>query len=151
MSITPQVTVIAPGFVHIKGALDEAAQRQLCTFAAKFDFWTTLPNGERVLNSGTERGRIYDAIHKFPESDMIKQKCLGFVSLAQKYDSKMPSTNPTHLLLLYYAGESGMYWHRDSDKNDGDTDHPVVSLSLGDACDFGYKLIGKVWSLRKHN
>jgi len=28
-------------------------------------------------------------------------------------------------------------------KNDGSNDHPVVSVSLGNSCDFGYKLIGR--------
>lgn len=31
----------------------------------------------------------------------------------------------------------------DSDSNDGDNDSPVISISLGNACDFGMKLIGK--------
>jgi hypothetical protein len=37
---------------------------------------------------------------------------------------------PTHLLLLYYTSTDGMGWHRDSDKNDGDNDQPIVSISL---------------------
>ena len=35
-----------------------------------------------------------------------------------------------------------MGWHRDSDPNDGDNDHPIVSISLGNRCAFGYKALG---------
>lgn len=55
----------------------------------------------------------------------------------------MPAMNPTHLLLLYYTTADGMYWHTDSDENDGDNDHPIVSVSLGNTCEFGIKLCGK--------
>ena len=37
----------------------------------------------------------------------------------------------------------GMYWHKDSDPNDGNNDHPIVSITIGNSCDFGIKLVGK--------
>jgi len=54
----------------------------------------------------------------------------------------MPTANPTHLTLLYYKGEEGMFWHKDDDENDGDDDNPVVLISLGNTCDFGLKVDG---------
>jgi len=88
-------------------------------------FWVTLPDGQKALNSDKGRGRIYDAIETFPEPNNIRDLCDTLVKAAQKRDDKMPSMQPTHLLLLYYATEEGMYWHSDSDKNDGDNNHPI--------------------------
>lgn len=45
----------------------------------------------------------------------------------------------THLLLLYYALERKLGWHRDNGAIDGSSSLPVVSLSLGNACDFEMK------------
>lgn len=36
-----------------------------------------------------------------------------------------------------------MYWHKDSDPNDGNNDHPIVSITIGNSCDFGIKLVGQ--------
>jgi len=33
-----------------------------------------------------------------------------------------------------------MCWHADDDPNDGDNDHPIVSLSIGNSCEFGLEL-----------
>jgi hypothetical protein len=48
----------------------------------------------------------------------------------------MPGVEPTHLLAMYYARDRRLGWHRDDGANDGASEQPVVSLSLGDACDF---------------
>merc|ERR1712217_72666 len=58
---------------------------------------------------------------------------------AQTQDPHMPDMVPTHLLLLYYASDRGMGWHRDDDENDGIGDEPVVSLSVGDSCNFAIR------------
>mmetsp|Transcript_112743 Transcript_112743/g.168708 ORF Transcript_112743/g.168708 Transcript_112743/m.168708 type:complete len:129 (-) Transcript_112743:132-518(-) len=47
--------------------------------------------------------------------------------------------SPTHLLSLYYASRTGIRWHQDNAENDGTQEHPVVSLSLGNACTFEFK------------
>eukprot|EP01119_Soliformovum_irregulare_P003198 TRINITY_DN13535_c0_g1_i1.p1 TRINITY_DN13535_c0_g1~~TRINITY_DN13535_c0_g1_i1.p1 ORF type:complete len:170 (-),score=22.65 TRINITY_DN13535_c0_g1_i1:113-622(-) len=146
----PSIHVLTPGLVLIRNALSSEQQSWLSNLAIQLassdptgGFWVDLPDGQRVLNSGKHRGRIYDALSKFPQSEIVKQLCLNLLSKAQQKDQKMPSSDPTHLLLLYYANDDGMYWHRDSDKNDGSNDHPVISISLGNSCDFGYKLIGR--------
>eukprot|EP01087_Luapelamoeba_hula_P012375 TRINITY_DN3447_c0_g1_i1.p1 TRINITY_DN3447_c0_g1~~TRINITY_DN3447_c0_g1_i1.p1 ORF type:complete len:312 (+),score=76.95 TRINITY_DN3447_c0_g1_i1:25-936(+) len=99
--------------------------------------------GVRKLNSSVGRGRIYDAIETFPEHGAVEALCHRAVSVARSHDDKMPEMNPTHLLLLWYATTEGMCWHSDNDKNDGDNNHPIVSITIGNTCDFGYKLVGK--------
>jgi len=141
------VRVIAPGLVLIKGGLKKETQQYLCEFALKTGnqkengFWVTLSTGEKVLNNTPKRGRLYNAIGKYSEYETLVSLCNESVKAAQSKDSKMPEQNPTHLLLLYYTGFEGMCWHRDTDPNDGDNDHPVVSFSIGNSCDFGYKLL----------
>jgi alkylated DNA repair dioxygenase AlkB len=143
------IEVIAPGLVFIKGALNQEQQIWLANYALKAGsdpqrgFWEVLPSGERVLNSDTGRGRIYDAITTFPDPEKVLELCHALVRAAQNQDSALPDMTPTHLLLLYYATADGMYWHSDSDKNDGDNNHPIVSISIGNSCDFGYKLMGR--------
>ena len=51
----------------------------------------------------------------------------------------MPDMDPTHLLTLYYAKERKMGWHRDDGSNDGQSEQPVVSLSVGNSCEFEVK------------
>jgi len=147
-----EITVIAPGVVFLKNAISQEDQIWLASYAMTVgssnkkyghSFWETLPNGTEVLNSQAGRGRIFDCIEKFPCHPQINQICNDWVSLCQKHDSKVPSINATHLLLLWYANDEGMFWHSDNDKNDGDNEHPVVSVSLGNTCQFGYKLTGK--------
>ena len=145
----PQIQVLAPGLVFMKNALNQEQQIWLAEYAVASGynevngFWTTLPSGERVLNNDTGRGRIYDTIQSFHHHDVVLSICNQVIQAAQSRDSKLPDMNPTHLLLLYYATQDGMYWHKDSDPNDGDNDHPIVSISIGNSCSFGYKLMGR--------
>jgi alkylated DNA repair dioxygenase AlkB len=145
--------VIAPGLVYLKQALSEDQQRWLAKYAIDagnrkdHGFWIDAPgeNGEstRVLNSDKGRGRIYDDVLNFPDAERVEDLCHKLVACARNKDSKMPEMNPTHLLLLYYATHDGMEWHSDSDKNDGNNDHPIVSICIGNSCDFGYKIVAK--------
>src|SRR4051812_25011314 len=80
--------------------------------------------------------------HFLRDSKVVKEVCDKLVSIAREKDSELPQMNPTHLILLYYATGEGMYWHADDDVNDGDNDHPIVSLSLGNTCVFGYRVNG---------
>jgi len=143
-----QITVLAPGLVLIKSAFDIESQIELCTYALSQEtkFWLRMFDGKDVLNATPVRGRIYDAIEGFTQSNVINDICQYLVTLAMKYDNGMLSMNVTHLLLNYYDNEEGIDWHSDNDKNDGDNDHPIVSLSLGNACDFKYKLSGRAES-----
>jgi hypothetical protein len=57
-----------------------------------------------------------------------KTICNDLVKLAQQKSNKIPDMEITDLLLVYYANDEGC-WNSDSDKNDGDNDHPIVSIS----------------------
>jgi len=147
------VQVIAPGLVCMKGALSSEQQIWLASYAMsagsreKSGFWlpqsTSDTEKPRVLNSDEFRGRIYDDIENFPDSPKVQTLCHLLVSRARECDNRMPQMDPTHLLLLYYASADGMEWHSDSDVNDGNNDHPIVSITIGNSSDFGFKLTGK--------
>ena len=40
---------------------------------------------------------------------------------------------------MYAAGSEGLQWHRDIYENDGQSDRPVVNLSVGASCVFGIR------------
>jgi len=137
-------TVLGDGFVVIKKALDEKEQRWLAQYAfgagkrkAPLGWWKDADYTE--LNVSPSRGRIYEAIERYPGPERIRALCLKLVSRCRAVQPKLPEMDVTHMLLLLYTSAQGMVWHRDSDKNDGDNDHPIVSISLGNASDFGYK------------
>jgi len=134
--------VICPGLVFFKGGLNRDDQIQLASYAEQVrdGFYDIAENGERKLNSATSRGRIYNAIDKYPDYLPLLDTCNRFAKLANEMDESMPEMNPSHLLLLQYTGTRGMGWHSDNGANDGDNDHPIVSISIGNACEFGYKL-----------
>jgi alkylated DNA repair dioxygenase AlkB len=140
---------MGPGFAFIRNALDKDTQCWLADFALKMGndpktgFWRTMPDGSKTLNSTPGRGRIYQALHKYPEAKRVRDICMNLVKMAQTKAEKLPNMEPTHLLLLYYATSDGMGWHRDSDPNDGDNDQPIVSISLGNSSQFGYKPVFK--------
>lgn len=134
--------VIAPGLVFMKQVLSPEQQVWLARYAmgaGTNGFYLPSANGSqvssstdggdadqaennRVLNSDNgKRGRIYDDIEHFPDSHTVRTLCHSLVNCAQRVDGKMPSMDPTHLLLLYYASDDGMEWHSDSDVNDGNT------------------------------
>jgi len=141
-----QVEVIAPGFVFMKKAITEEQQIALAKLALEAGadetrgFWLTKPDGQKVLNSAFHRGRIYNVLTTFANHEMLSEICLDLVATAREHNDQIPEMQPTHLLLLYYTGTNGMGWHRDSGANDGDNDHPIVSISIGNSCVFGYQV-----------
>ena len=135
------VQVLGPGLVLLQGALSPEQQRwlveyALCAGARPKRGWYSAAG---QLNATPSRGRIYDAIDNFPEADGIRGLCLDLVQQSRAAQPNIPQMHVTHMLLLLYTTAEGMGWHRDSDPNDGDNDHPIVSISLGNASDFGYK------------
>jgi hypothetical protein len=78
------VQVVSPGLVIMRGVLSPEQQVWLARYALHaggagqdvgpegHSFWATLPSGEKVLNSDTGRGRIYDAIETFPRPDVVR-------------------------------------------------------------------------------
>merc|ERR1712216_901656 len=55
----------------------------------------------------------------------------------------LPPMRPSKVLLNYYEPHSqGLTWHRDnstSERKSAQKGRPVLSVSIGDSCDFGYK------------
>eukprot|EP00747_Dinoflagellata_sp_TGD_P222662 gnl/TRDRNA2_/TRDRNA2_94365_c0_seq1.p1 gnl/TRDRNA2_/TRDRNA2_94365_c0~~gnl/TRDRNA2_/TRDRNA2_94365_c0_seq1.p1 ORF type:complete len:252 (+),score=37.20 gnl/TRDRNA2_/TRDRNA2_94365_c0_seq1:73-828(+) len=144
LATNAQVEALGPGLVVIRGALSPDAQCRLATYALEIGggkqggFWINDDSGRR-LNAGPARGRIYKALQHYRDFEFIRSLCLELVDTARHAAPKLPLMDVTHMLLLYYTGTDGMGWHRDSDPNDGDNDHPIVSVSVGNSCEFGYK------------
>jgi hypothetical protein len=153
------VRVLRPGTVLITGALAPETQIDIARLTmltghgrrcgdgawwenarqSKEEIRTGVVPG-RVLNSTVGRGRKYDAVSAYPRSAMLKRLCAEIVQLARESDPAMPKMDPTHLLSLFYAREKPMGWHRDDGRNDGRSEAPVVSVSFGNACEFGLKM-----------
>eukprot|EP01091_Cochliopodium_minus_P018758 TRINITY_DN768_c0_g1_i3.p1 TRINITY_DN768_c0_g1~~TRINITY_DN768_c0_g1_i3.p1 ORF type:complete len:241 (+),score=73.42 TRINITY_DN768_c0_g1_i3:60-782(+) len=146
-----QVKVISPGFVLLKNALNIESQKKMIEFAvgagnglygSTRSFWIER-NGNKLLNSRKDRGRIYDAVHRYDQSESLLKFCELFVRLAKRFDEKMTDCKPSHLMILHYSGTKGINWHKDGGKNDGESDKPIISMSLGNSCEFGYQLFNK--------
>jgi alkylated DNA repair protein (DNA oxidative demethylase) len=107
-------------------------------------FWIRNAQGEKVtLNATRSRGRIYQALSQFPDPEIVTGMCHELLRLARDVVPQLPPMTPTHLLLLYYTTHRGIPWHRDNDPNDGDNLEPIVSISVGNSCVFGYKKYGR--------
>lgn len=147
--------VLESGLVHIPAAVDEAAQLVLAQVARKAGgggvnggFWCgSTPGDAARLNHSPSwgRGRVYAALDSFPHSAELRQICEDVVAAARRADSSMPSMTPTHLLLNYYGKGCGITTHVDNAENDGDGDRPVVSISLGNTCNFELKHKRHFW------
>jgi len=148
---TSNLTVITPGFVYLRGGLDIAAQNFWATYAMHVGTQPSQPffhmiNGNKMLNN-RDRCRIYDNIHNFPSPEQVLTLCHNLVNVAREKDPALPPMTPTHLLLNLYTSTAGMAWHADDDENDGDNDHPIISISIGANSDFAYELDGKVTTM----
>ena len=135
----------------IRNALDATTQMSLVKYAmhvADSDpdggFWCKDKQGRKLhLNATHSRGRIYQRLDAYPDCAAIQNFCVQLVRAAKRNTQvSLPDMSPTHLLLLYYTGSNGLRWHRDMDPNDGDNREPIVSVSLGNTCRFGYKKYG---------
>ena len=94
------------------------------------------------MNSTKTRGRIYRAIDQYPRAlqEMFQSWGERVHKLACQVDPGMPPPLPsTHALVLYYATNRGMGEHRDNGPNDGSSDQPVISFSLGKTVDFSVR------------
>ena len=143
-----KVVKMDDGLLLLKRALDFYTQKKLCSFAVEegskgdHTYWK-IENGERLINSSKERGRIYDKMENFPEKDYLERMHSELIKFARNTDITISECIPTHLLLFMYIGKTGIGWHTDSGKNDGDGLKPIVSISIGNSCDFGVEISGK--------
>ncbi|CAE8711561.1 unnamed protein product, partial [Polarella glacialis] len=142
-SLPYQAIVLQPGFVLLKAALDEATQQRLAKLVMEtgrdgpHGFRDVARDGTLQLNNGRTRGRVYCALSKHRR--WVTDLCLQQVGRARLADRQMPGMDPTHVVLLRYTSEAGRAWHRDNGGNDCHGEEPVVSVSLGDSCDFAFR------------
>jgi len=139
-----EIRVIEPGLVLIKRAVRPYAQTEMTKMAMKIGndpetgFWEKdKESGTTKLNSTRTRGRVYNRIGRF--DDRYARMCRRLSALANGEDEEIPIMDPTHMLLLYYPSMKGIGFHRDEGENDGTGDLPIVSLSMGNACEFAFK------------
>ncbi|KAJ9444145.1 Alpha-ketoglutarate-dependent dioxygenase abh1 [Diplonema papillatum] len=96
-------------------------------------------NTKLKLNQGN-RGRLIHPIGDFPR--YFDDSCRNWVKQARSSDPAMPDMSPTTALVNFYNQKGTFKWHRDSEdpallKNDRGP--PIVSVTIGEACDFGMK------------
>ena len=138
-----EINVLEPGLVVIRNFLTGDQQRRLADEATQWGsegesgFYTALEGaGEPQLNADDGRGRIYDAAERFPDEFIAHS---ARASALAAVDPHMPKMECSHVLINMYQAESGLVWHRDIYENDGQSDHPVVNLSVGVSCVFGIR------------
>jgi alkylated DNA repair dioxygenase AlkB len=135
--------LIEPGLVLLRGFVDNVKCQELANMACQWGenvddgFYVENTHGAKVLNTGEQRGRIYDKADRFPPQ--VIDYSNRAVSAARAIDPCMPEMDCTHLLLNMYTTATGLPWHRDIYENDGKSDHPVVNLCVGATCKFGIK------------
>lgn len=161
LSASPPAVVLAPGLVVIKNALATSEQVWLAQLAMwrgsepePRGFWrmahekgapdSTPPRREPNSSPFAGRGRVYDEIGKItamPGAEgALKALAAALVDAACAVDAAMPRMEPTHVLLVHYSHGRNVRptisWHKDNAPNDGETDRPVVAVSLGETADF---------------
>ncbi|KAK3235702.1 hypothetical protein CYMTET_54111 [Cymbomonas tetramitiformis] len=92
------------------------------------------------LNRGT-KGRVIAPIEDFPQE--YKDECQEALANAMSVDPTLPAMDANVVLVNFYSDKGNLNWHRDNDEGKANTalnlGRPVVSFSVGDAADFGYK------------
>ena len=143
-----QVDVIEPGLVVLRQFVSADECHRIASMTKVMGscddredgFYTTCPeSGKRLFNTGERgRGRIYDEARRFSPLRILRHSTAA-VTAACEHDATMPNMECTHVLLNMYTTSDGLVWHRDIYENDGTSDHPVVNLSIGASCVFGFK------------
>ena len=142
-----KIEVIEPGLVILRGFVDDDACRRIARMAKvtgsvdrrEDGFYSVCPaSGQRTLNTGEARGRLYDRAERFAPFGVLPRAAAA-VAAARRADPAMPPMACSHVLLNMYVSSEGLAWHRDIYENDGRSDRPVVNLSVGAACVFGFK------------
>ncbi len=137
----PAGTVLRPGLTVVRRALGPAAQLDLARASCDLGM-RDAPAGffdeSGRPNSRPYRSRIFSAVAKsWPR--WVGPLCADAVAVARAADPTLPPHTATHVLLLAYLSDEGVGWHRDIYENDGEADSPVVTINLGNACDFIFK------------
>jgi len=150
----PDHVRVRPGLVLIKNALSLQLQQQFAEVSFALGtpgtghpfgggWYGRRPDGSLVLNSGgpgAEFGAFLDGVGAFPPQ--YRSLCRHCMAVACRLCPDMPSMDPSICLVNYYPNTKGIYWHRDNsspEKVMAAAGSPVISVSIGDACDFAYK------------
>jgi len=103
-------------------------------------WYRRMADGSLELNQG-KNGMMLEKIQAFPPQ--FKQLCTELIELGRKHSESLPCMEPSIILVNFYSHDSdGLYWHRDNsiqEKKSAKKGVPVVSVSIGDSCDFEYK------------
>ena len=147
----PTLETLLPGLAVVRSSLSEHAQTRLAEHACALG---RRPAPEGFLsadgrpNSRPYRSRIFSAVSAWPDPEFVQGVCEDAVHVARSGAADgtgrgtagdLPAMTPTHVLLLAYMNDEGVGWHRDIYENDGQADHPIVTINLGNACDFVFK------------
>lgn len=111
------------GIVHLPQFLTLAEQKLMTSACLPFFGGST----------SQKRSRVYDALNNLPR---VLQTSVERV-IHSLNDTQIKQ--PTHAIMLLYnslATPPHIPWHRDNGENDGLSQYPVVSFSLGDTCEF---------------
>jgi len=140
-SSTSSVQILRPGLVVVRKALSEEEQLDLTKISVQLG-QRTAPQGffdeNGAPNSRDYRGRIFSSIKDWPT--WVKDNvCNRAVTQAREVDATLSTMSPTHVLLLCYMNAEGVGWHRDIYENDGQGESPIVTVNLGNSCDFIFK------------
>jgi alkylated DNA repair dioxygenase AlkB len=125
------VQVLRQGLVLIRGAVNLDTQIQIAQSAIDLE--------SMFLKTSATRDRTYVALFAYPEQALLLDIARKALVSANDADETILTDDPTHLLFLKYKTAKGMGFHDDDGENDGAGLNPVVSLSVGNSCDFAVK------------
>lgn len=112
------------GLYLVKGAFNLKEQQSLLNFVTSID--NKFSKGKDL-----HRGRYFDDVEKFPT--LLINKCMSTLHTI----SGEQSHQFTHCIALKYNSTNGnIKWHQDKDANDGINEMCVMSVSIGDTCEF---------------
>lgn len=137
-----KITKICDGIVVIRNCLTMETQNEIIKRIIKpMVNSNMLHDQEGKPNFSTTRGRHYCNIDDYGEDNKqyLKEVCDITMANVRSIDQTIPESDVSHLLTLCYVTQRGIGWHSDDGKNDGDTDTPVISFTIGNSCDFGFK------------
>lgn len=135
---------IINGIVIIRNFLSIEEQKKVVEIVEKFG---KLINDEGNPNFSKTRGRNYSNLDEYDREDreFMKDICERTMTDVREIDNTIPNSNVTHLLTLYYLTKIGMGYHKDDGENDGDSDAPVISFTIGNSCIFDCKIDNEVF------
>jgi len=133
------VTKVTDGIVIIRNFLSKDEEQKLVKIIEDFGKLFT-DTGQP--NFSKTRSRNYSNLDDYGAEikAYMKDICDRLMKDVQSVDKSIPNCDVTHLLTLYYITKTGIGWHKDDGKNDGDFDTPVISFTIGNSCIFEHKI-----------